>query len=100
MFLKIDIKQEIQCFVYNIEMESCEILSNGECAVFDIKWNMDILSNDMSGRPFIVWYASDETYHYYKPFKQYNKTEFEQLFMFQMGSPDYDEERIVRYFKQ
>ena len=36
MFLKIDIKQEIQCLVYNIEMESCEILSNGEGKVFSL----------------------------------------------------------------
>tara|TARA_B100000902_G_C27317203_1_gene922033 strand:- start:1017 stop:1253 length:237 start_codon:yes stop_codon:yes gene_type:complete len=78
-------------------MEEFCILSNDECE--DLEWNMQMLSNDMSGKPFIVWYASDGTYHYYKPYKQYKKIEFEKLFMFKMGSPDFDSERIVRYLK-
>ena len=30
---------------------------------------------------------------------QYKKLEFEKLFNFKMGSPDYDSERIMRYLK-
>ena len=53
----------------------------------------------MSGKPFIVYYYSDNNYDYYKPYKKYNKFEFENLFNFKMGSPDYDCNRIVKYSK-
>ena len=35
-------------------MEEICILSNEECEDLDIEWNMQMLSNDMSGKPFIV----------------------------------------------
>ena len=80
-------------------MDDFDIISNEEFEDLNLRWTMQMLSNDMSGRPFIVWYASDDTYKYYKPYIQYKKLEFEKLFNFKMGSPDYDSERIMRYLK-
>ncbi len=78
-------------------MEEFDIIFKEE--IENLIWTKRLLANDMSGKPFIVWYTFDDSYEYFKPFKQYNKLEFEKLFNFQMGSPDYDSERIVRYLK-
>ena len=80
-------------------MEEFDIISNQEFEDLNLIWTMQMLSNDMSGKPFIVWYACDDTYEYYKPYLHYKKLEFERLFNFKMGSPDYDSERIIRYLK-
>ena len=80
-------------------MEEVEIISKEQFEALNLIWTMQMLSNDMSGKPFIVWYACDNTHEYYKPYIQYRKLEFERLFNFKMGSPDYDSERIVRYLK-
>ena len=80
-------------------MEDVIIISKKEFEDLKLEWTMRMLSNDMSGNPFIVWYACDDNYEYYKPHIQYKKFEFERLFKFKMESPDYDSERIVRYLK-
>ena len=63
----------------------------------NLEWETQIRSWDMSGPPYEVLHAEDDTYHYFKPCGQYKKIEFEQLFQFKMGGVEFDDERIVRY---
>ncbi len=80
-------------------MEDCSIISKEYFDSLNLVWTLHMLSNDMSGKPFIVWYAMDNTYEYFKPYICYKKREFENLFLFNMNSPDYDSNRIVRHLK-
>ena len=80
-------------------MEVTDSISKKETIYLQIKWDMCILCNNMSGKPFIVYHYSDDDFDYYKPYKKYNKCEFEQLFNFKMGSPDYDCNRIIKFSK-
>jgi len=73
------------------------ILSEGDKKNLNLEWETEILSRNMSGPPYEVLHAQDDTYHYFKPCGQYKKIEFEQLFKFIMGGDDFDEERIVKY---
>ena len=80
-------------------MESGIILSRDECNNLNLEWSIQLRSQNMSGEPFQVWYASDDTYTYFKPYMRYKKYEFEKLMKFSMGSPDFDLNRVVRYLK-
>ena len=80
-------------------MELNNNISEEETINLSIEWSTCVLCNNMSGKPFIVYYYSDKNYDYYKPYKKYNKFEFENLFNFKMGSPDYDCNRIVKFSK-
>tara|TARA_B100000902_G_C27205313_1_gene861308 strand:- start:113 stop:343 length:231 start_codon:yes stop_codon:yes gene_type:complete len=64
-----------------------------------LEWRELVLFDNMSGKPIIVYHYSDNNFDYYKPYKKYRKIEFEILFNFKMGSPDYDCNRIVKYSK-
>ena len=80
--------------------KNCIVVENDETKQLDnLKWSKQYKSWDLSGNPFYVWYASDDSFNYYKPYKKYPKFEFEMLFKFKMGSPDFDMNRIVKYKK-
>jgi len=80
-------------------MDLTDSVTKEETKDFYIEWKQCIMCNNMSGRPFIVYHYSDDDFDYYKPYKKYSKFEFEQLFNFKMGSPDYDCNRIIKISK-
>lgn len=77
-----------------IVVDKCEFNS-----LEHLEWSKQCRSWNLSGPPFYVWHASDSSFDYFKPYKQYSKFEFEMLFKFKMGSPDFDVYRIVKYQK-
>jgi hypothetical protein len=78
---------------------NCEILNCYEINNLNVSWSRETRAWNFSGNPFYVWRAEDKEYNYYKPFEKVKKIEFEMLFDFKMGSPDYDSNRVVRYPK-
>ena len=78
---------------------NCEIVTSEEINNLNVLWTRETRAWNLSGKPFYVWKAEDKKYNYYKPFEKVKKIEFELLFNFKMGSPDYDCNRVVRYPK-
>lgn len=80
--------------------KNCIVVEKNEIKLLDnLEWYKQCRSWNLSGDPFYAWHASDDLFNYFKPYKQYSKLEFEMLFKFKMGSPDFDMNRIVKYKK-
>tara|TARA_Y100000389_G_scaffold24211_1_gene20878 strand:- start:2509 stop:2766 length:258 start_codon:yes stop_codon:yes gene_type:complete len=80
--------------------KNCIVVEKNEIKLLDnLEWSKQCRSWNLSGNPFYAWHASDDSFNYFKPYKQYSKLEFEMLFKFKMGSPDFDMNRIVKYKK-
>lgn len=79
--------------------KDCKIMTSDEINNLNVLWLRETRCWNLSGKPFYVWRAEDKKYNYYKPFEKVKKIEFEQLFNFKLGSPDYDSNRVVRYPK-
>ncbi len=61
----------------------------------DKKWVMYNICNALSGYDFLVLGIKFDDYILIKPYEQVNILEFEVLFNFNIGSSDYDENRII-----